>query len=55
MEPTYYVHAERNGKKVNIPVYNVPELDKTVAQAADSIATNLISFGWTRVKVRDAK
>jgi hypothetical protein len=34
-----------------LPVYNVPELEKSVKSSANQIALHLIAFGWTGVKL----
>jgi len=58
-----FVHAERNGTKVNLQVRNVPELydpeicakhgtqPKTVRESAEAIVKNLQGFGWYDVKI----
>lgn len=56
MNPSYFVLAQgpKTGKKVRIPVYNVPELETTVLTSAKNIAASLRFYGWSKVKVEAA-
>jgi hypothetical protein len=58
-----FVHAERNGTKINLPIHNVPELydpqkcaakgrkPKSVRESAEATKEILIAFGWENVKI----
>jgi hypothetical protein len=54
VEPSYFVRAKRNRTSIRLPIYNVPELDKTVKASANATAEHLRRHGWHSVRVEAA-